>query len=154
MKINLSMTETSPLINAMSCHIKVNSSTIELTVHLSCFCALDLLCVMLEKPVTCIFVAINYTSIKISRMCCVLFINFLLFYLNTQLSKGLKNISKKYLWFHHFLSSFQRLWWWLKLLSSIHKHTLLIIVPNINSHHQTNPFWVWIYFHMVNPWHI
>ena len=29
----------------MSCSIKVNSNTIELTVHTSCYCALDLLCV-------------------------------------------------------------------------------------------------------------
>ena len=30
----------------MSCPIKVNSNTIELTVHSSCYCVLDLLCVM------------------------------------------------------------------------------------------------------------
>ena len=29
----------------MSCPIKINSNTIELTVHTSCYCALDLLCV-------------------------------------------------------------------------------------------------------------
>ena len=29
----------------MSCLIKVNSNTIELTVHTSCYCVLDLLCV-------------------------------------------------------------------------------------------------------------
>ena len=32
-------------INTMSCPIKVNSNTIELTVHTSCYCVLDLLCV-------------------------------------------------------------------------------------------------------------
>ena len=31
-------------INTMSCPIKVNSNTIELTVHTSCYCVLDLLC--------------------------------------------------------------------------------------------------------------
>ena len=29
----------------MSCPIKVNSYTIELTVHTSCYCVLDLLCI-------------------------------------------------------------------------------------------------------------
>ena len=33
-------------INIMSCPIKLNSNTIELTVHPPCFCILDLLCVM------------------------------------------------------------------------------------------------------------
>ena len=32
-------------INTMSCPIKVNINTIELTVHTSCNCVLDLLCV-------------------------------------------------------------------------------------------------------------
>ena len=32
-------------LNAMLCPIKVNSSTIELTMHTSCYCVLDLLCV-------------------------------------------------------------------------------------------------------------
>ena len=32
-------------INTMSCPIKSNSNTIELTVHTSCYCVLDLLCV-------------------------------------------------------------------------------------------------------------
>ena len=32
-------------INTMSCPIKVNGNTIELTVHTSCYCVLDLLCV-------------------------------------------------------------------------------------------------------------
>ena len=32
-------------IYTMWCPIKVNSNTIELTVHTSCFCVLDLLCV-------------------------------------------------------------------------------------------------------------
>ena len=30
----------------MSCPIKVNSNTIELIVHTSCYCILDLLCVL------------------------------------------------------------------------------------------------------------
>ena len=30
----------------MSCPLKVNSNTIELGVHISCFCFLDLLCVI------------------------------------------------------------------------------------------------------------
>ena len=34
-------------LNAMLCPIKVNSNTIELTVHTSCDCVLDLLCVSL-----------------------------------------------------------------------------------------------------------
>ena len=33
----------------MSCPIKVNSNTIELTVHTSCYCVLDLLCVKTYK---------------------------------------------------------------------------------------------------------
>ena len=36
----------------MSCPIKVNSKTIELTLQPSCYCVLDLLCVTLEKLVT------------------------------------------------------------------------------------------------------
>ena len=32
-------------INTVSCTIKVNSNTIELTMHTSCYCVLDLLCV-------------------------------------------------------------------------------------------------------------
>ena len=32
-------------INIMLCPIKANSNTIELTVHTSCYCILDLLCV-------------------------------------------------------------------------------------------------------------
>ena len=36
----------------MLCPIKVNSNTIELTVHTSCYCVLDLLCV---KSMCCVF---------------------------------------------------------------------------------------------------
>ena len=32
----------------MSCPIKVNSNTVELTVHISCYCVLDILCVILN----------------------------------------------------------------------------------------------------------
>ena len=32
------------------CPIKVNRNTIELTVHTSCYCVLDLLCVSLQRP--------------------------------------------------------------------------------------------------------
>ena len=35
--------------NTMLCPIKVNSNTIELTVHTSCYCVLDLLCVISQK---------------------------------------------------------------------------------------------------------
>ena len=38
------MSPVSP-INTMSCPIKVNNNTIELTVRTSCYCVLDLLCV-------------------------------------------------------------------------------------------------------------
>ena len=38
----------------MSCPIKVNSNTIELTVHTSCYCFLDLLCVKRNCFVTLI----------------------------------------------------------------------------------------------------
>ena len=34
----------------MSCPIKVNNNTIELTEHTSCYCVLDLLCVTGFKP--------------------------------------------------------------------------------------------------------
>ena len=37
-------------INTMLCSIKVNSIKIELTVHISCYCVLDLLCVTCELP--------------------------------------------------------------------------------------------------------
>ena len=41
-------------INTMLCLIKVNSNTIELNVHTSCDCVLDLLCVMqCSTIVTC-----------------------------------------------------------------------------------------------------
>ena len=33
-------------INTMWCPIKVNSKTMELTAHTSCYCLLDLLCVI------------------------------------------------------------------------------------------------------------
>ena len=36
-------------INTMLCPIKVNSNTIEITVHPSCYCILDLLCVKMLK---------------------------------------------------------------------------------------------------------
>ena len=36
-------------INIMLCPIKVNSNTIELRVHTSCYCVLDLLCVMTNR---------------------------------------------------------------------------------------------------------
>ena len=39
-------------INSMSCLIKVNSNTIELTDHPSCYCILDLLCVKLHLSLT------------------------------------------------------------------------------------------------------
>ena len=35
----------------MSCPIKGNSNTIELTVHTSCYCVLDLLCVILNNNI-------------------------------------------------------------------------------------------------------
>ena len=36
-------------INTVLCLIKVNSKTIELTAHTSCYCAFDLLCVSCKK---------------------------------------------------------------------------------------------------------
>ena len=39
----------------MLCPIKVNSNTIELAVHSSCYCVLDLLCVILDGLITVCF---------------------------------------------------------------------------------------------------
>ena len=44
---NFSLPKNSTLYT-MLCHIKVNSNTIELTVHTSCYCFLDLLCVSIS----------------------------------------------------------------------------------------------------------
>ena len=37
----------------MSCPIKVNSNTLELSVHTSCYCVLDLLCVRTSLVLPC-----------------------------------------------------------------------------------------------------
>ena len=43
----------------MSCPIKVHSNTIELTVHSSCYCVLDLLCVKVNNLNTKLIMFIN-----------------------------------------------------------------------------------------------
>ena len=43
-------------INTMSCPFKVNSNTIELSVHTSCYCVLDLLCVQGKNLVTLFYI--------------------------------------------------------------------------------------------------
>ena len=50
----------------MSCPIKVNSNTIELTVHTSCYCVLDLLCVRHLNTFYVAFYLINFSDLSSS----------------------------------------------------------------------------------------
>ena len=49
--------ETFRYINTMSRPIKVDNKTIELTVHTSCYCVLDLLCVIITRHLSYLTVA-------------------------------------------------------------------------------------------------
>ena len=76
----------------MSCYIKVNSNTIELTVHTFCYCILDLLCVNSLNQ-ACILLTLSLDHHKTHWHCHWPLKNIILFYTleQKQISKAKKN---------------------------------------------------------------
>ena len=64
----------------MSCSIKVNSNTIGLTMHTSCYCVLDLLCVK------CLLIELPHVKVNV-RSVCPIFSSF--FWLNDNVVNAL-----------------------------------------------------------------